>query len=179
LKWRSFTRVEDGRNIEFMLAFENVYGRLSEPAKQAITALWKAEDALTDQEQMEERLKQVVIIIRDSASGVVAGVSTAQKKRMQALNNRHLYEFRCFIGANHRIAGLDVKLSRETFDFLEKLSKSDQHHPVGIFSILENETLKNEPVWRRAVWPEIEMYFVGYTNSGNPIRVHYFKGARI
>lgn len=141
--------------------------------------LWKSESALTDDKTIEDRLNQVVYIVQDSESRALTGVSTAEKKKVKALNNNYLYEFRCFIAESHRIAGLDVKLSKMTFDFLESISKEDEDQPIGIFSILENEKLKQEPVWRRAVWPEIEMYFVGYTSSGNPIRVHYFKGARI
>lgn len=162
-----------------MLQVENVYGKLTPQLEINITELWKKEGVMTDAERVAERLLQVIFIIRDPDSGTIAGVSTAEKKRVKALNNNFLYEFRCCISSAYRIAGLDVKLSRETFDFLETLSKQEDVQPVGIFSILENETLKQEHVWRRAVWPEIEMYFVGYTNSGNPIRVHYFKGARI
>ena len=162
-----------------MLLFENVYLNVSPLAKKDIIQLWKTEAALEDDAVIDSRLNQVAILIRDSESGMVAGVSTVEKKRVQALNNNYLYEFRCYIGKAYRIAGLDVKLARMTFDFLESISRDDVNKPVGIFTVLENEKLKQEPVWRRAVWPEIEMYFVGYTSSGNPIRVHYFKGVRI
>lgn len=162
-----------------MLAFENVFGKASEEVKKSVEELWRNEAGLVNEQRIKERLNQVVFIIKDSESSALAGVSTAEKKQVQALNNNYFYEFRCFISEKYRIAGLDVKLSKMTFDFLESLSKQDENNPIGIFSVLENEKLKQEPVWRRAVWPEIEMYFVGYTNSGNPIRVHYFKGARI
>ena len=179
MKCLSFTRVQDVLNTELMIDFENVYGNLQPAVREEIINLWRSENALADFKHMEERLRQVVFVIRHSDTGKLAGVSTAEKKKVEALNNNYLYEFRCFIGKANRIAGLDVKLSKETFGFLESLSKTDSTKPVGIFSVLENETLKQEPVWRRAIWPEIEMYFVGYTNAGNPIRVHYFKGARI
>jgi hypothetical protein len=161
-----------------MLKFENCYQRVSDNSAAGIRALWKTETLLAD-EAATERLKEVVYVILDPDSGAVAGVSTAVKKRMNMLNNNHLYEFRCYIGEKFRVAGLDVKLSRLTFDFLETLANDDNDKPVGIFTVLENETLKERPVWRRAVWPELEMYFVGYTKTGNPIRVHYFKDARI
>jgi len=162
-----------------MLVLENVFKNVSPDLKTKIHGLWKSEGALEDEKLIEERLSQVVYVILDSESGTLGGVSTAEKKRVQALNNNYFYEFRCFIGKGYRVAGLDVKLSKITFGFLESISHEDVNHPIGIFSVLENEMLKKETVWRRAVWPEIEMYFVGYTNSGNPIRVHYFKRARI
>lgn len=165
--------------ICFMLVLENHYQNVTLLLRQDIETLWRSEHVLNDEKKIEERLIQVVMTARDSTSGRLAGVSTAEVRRVPALNNHHLYEFRCFIGTAYRVAGLDVKLSRMTFDFLESISNIDEYKPIGIFSILENEKLKLEPVWRRAVWPEIEMYLVGFTNSGNPIRVHYFKDARI
>lgn len=162
-----------------MLVLENIFKNVSPDVKKKIQALWKSEGALEDEKIIEERLGQVVYIVLDSESGTVAGVSTAEKKKVQTLNNNYFYEFRCFIGEAYRVAGLDVKLSKITFDFLESISHQDGNNPIGILSVLENEKLQHEPVWRRAVWPEIEMYFVGYNSAGNPMRVHYFKGARI
>ena len=162
-----------------MLVFENVFKNASQEVKKEIEELWKSEGGLINEQRIKERLNQVVFIIRDSESALLAGVSTAEKRMVEALNNNYFYEFRCLISEKYRIAGLDVKLSMMTFEFLESISVEDENKPIGIFSVLENEKLKQEPVWRRAVWPEIEMYFVGYTSSGNPIRVHYFKGARI
>jgi hypothetical protein len=167
------------RNIEVMLVIENMFERLPQVLKHEIAELWKREGALVEEKKIEERLNQVVFIIQDYETGLVAGVSTAEKKKVKALNNNYFFEFRCFIAEAFRVAGLDVKLSRETFDFLESIGSQDTDKPIGIVTVLENEELKQQPVWRRAVWPEIDMYFVGYTTSGNPIRVHYFKNARI
>lgn len=162
-----------------MLILENVYKKLTQRLKLEIEELWKREGALAEAQRIEERLNQVVFIIQDSETGLVVGVSTAEKKKVQALNNNYFFEFRCFIAEAFRVAGLDVKLSRETFDFLASIGSQDPDKPIGIFTVLENEELKQQPVWRRAVWPEIDMYFVGFTTSGNPIRVHYFKNARV
>lgn len=162
-----------------MIVFENVFGVLGKKDCDDIKTMWLKERALEDEKEMDARIRQVVYLVREAETGIVVGVSTSVKKKVSALNNNFLYEFRCFISRAYRVAGLDVKLSKMTFDFLESTSRQDADKPIGIFAILENETLKKEDVWRRAVWPEIEMYFVGYTNAGNPIRVHYFKGAKI
>lgn len=162
-----------------MLDFKNVYQSLSQDLIAEIRSLWITEEAITEEEVIEKRLQEIVYLILDSDSGKVAGVSTAVKKKVKLLNGNFLYEFRCYIGEKYRIAGLDVKLSRLTFDFLQELSSRDTQKPVGIFTVLESDFLKEQPVWRRAVWPEIQMHFMGYTKTGNPIRVHYFKGARI
>lgn len=161
-----------------MLVFENRYQNLTPSLGVEIETLWRSEYAL-DNREIQVRLSQVVMIARDSASGVLAGVSTAEKRLVPALNNHHLYEFRGFISSAFRVAGSDIELARQTFDFLESITRKDASNPIGIISILEDETLKQDPVWRRATWPELGMHLVGFTNSGNPIRVHYFKQARI
>ncbi len=138
-----------------------------------------SEGAISDEEDISKRLKEVVYIIQDSDTGKVAGVSTAVKKKLNLLNENFLYEFRCYIGESYRIAGLDIKISKLTIDFLQELGSRDPEKPVGVFTVLQNDFLQTLPLWRRAVWPETEMYFMGYTKAGDPIRVHYFKGARI
>jgi hypothetical protein len=162
-----------------MLNFQNVYQNLSPDVIAELKSLWMGEGALVEGDAIEQRLQQVVYVILDSDSGKVAGVSTAVKKRVDLLNGNFLYEFRCYIGENYRIAGLDIKISKLTLDFLQELGARDPEKPVGVFTVLQNDLLQQQPLWRRAVWPETEMYFMGYTKSGNPIRVHYFKGARI
>lgn len=162
-----------------MLDFKIVYGNVSDADAAELSALWKREGAITDDLEIANRLSEVVCIVRDMPAGRVVGVSTAVKKKVIALNGNFLYEFRCYIDEAHRIAGLDVKLSRLTFDYLEQVSSGDLEKPVGIFTVLGNDHLKQHPVWRRAVWPEIDMHFIGYNKNGDPIRVHYFKGARI
>ena len=162
-----------------MMVFENIYRNVSDKVSEEIKALWQTEGALKDEKEMQDRVRQLVFAVRHAETGSLVGVSSAVKKEVKALNDNYLYEFRCFISKAHRMAGLDVKLSKMTFDFLESVSHQDTDKPIGVFAILENEVLKKEDVWRRAVWPEIEMHLVGYTNTGNPIRVYYFKGARI
>lgn len=162
-----------------MLEFQNVHQNLSQRVSAELKSLWMGEGAIIEEDAIQKRLGEVVYIVEDSESGNVAGVSTAVKKKVNLLNNNFLYEFRCYIGDSYRIAGLDVKLSKLTFDFLQELGANDPDKPIGIFTVLENELLKEQAVWRRAVWPELQMYFIGFTKTGNPIRVHYFKGARI
>ncbi len=162
-----------------MIIFENLYKNVSAKVSGEIKSLWLKEGALDDEKEIDDRAKQAIYVMRHSETGNLIGVTTALKEKFKALNNNYFYQFSCYIGASHRVAGLDVKVSKMTFDFLESISKDDLDKPIGIFAVLENEVLKKEVRWRRAVWPEIEMYFAGYTSAGNPIRVHYFKSARI
>lgn len=160
-----------------MLRFENVWKAVTPEIKTDLIRLWIDNNVLST-EDAEKRAAQAVFVIR-TETGELAGVSTAARFRLKLLNENYLYEFRCFIPERHRVAGLDVKISRITFDLLEEESKKETEKTVGIFSVLENGELKKESVWRRAVWPELEMYFAGYTKKGHPLRVHYFKGVTI
>ncbi len=162
-----------------MITFQNLYKNVSAKVSEEIKAFWLKEGALNDEKGREDRVKEVVYIIRHSESGSLVGISTALKTKFKALNDNYFYEFRCYIGEGHRVAGLDAKLSKLTIDFLESISQEDADKPIGVFATLENAHLKKEAYWRRAFWPENRMYFVGYTSAGNPIRVRYFKGARI
>jgi hypothetical protein len=162
-----------------MLVFELAFGKVSIQDKLSITQLWKKEGVLNDENIIDARLGQVVYLVRDAESGALAGVSTAEKIKVQALNNNYFYEFRCFIGVGFRAAGLDIKLCKSTIDYLETIVKEDVTKPIGVFTILENETLKSIPRMRSAYWPVTDMYFVGFTSSGNSIHVHYFKRVRI
>jgi hypothetical protein len=161
-----------------MVEFEKAWKQITPERSEELATLWLEDGMLPDPEAAKKRAKEAVWIIRDEKRKPV-GVSTAARYRLKLLNNNYLYEFRCFIAGSHRIAGLDVKLSKLTFDLLEEESKHDPEKPIGIFSVLENEILKKEPLWQRAVWPEIDMHFIGFTKEGHPVRVHYFKGAAI
>lgn len=160
-----------------MLMFENVYRNVSPGLRSEVARFWKA--AWVGSHEIESRIKHIVFIIRDQNSGTLAGVSSAENKKMPSLNNHHLYDFNWVIAAPYRTADQDVKLAEMTFDFLESINEQADHQPVGVFNILEDEVLKNDLSWRRAAWPELGMHLMGFTKSGNPIRVHYFKDAKI
>lgn len=157
--------------------FEIVYRNGTPEVQTEIRKLWLENKAIVNASIADQRLKEVVVVLRKE--NVIIGVSTAGKIRVPDYNNQLFYNFRCFISPHHRLAGLDVGLSVATFSFLEKLAATDPEPCIGIFAILENKILQKEKVWRRAVWPEINMTFAGYTSAGDPIRVKYFKGARI
>ena len=161
-----------------MLHFEKVWQEIPPRVREELKHLWMQSNVIANAEEADKRAGQAVFVVR-SDDGVLAGVSTAVHQKVKLLNDNFLYEFRCFIPDRYRVAGLDVKLSRITFDLLEQEAKKEKENTIGIFSVLENDALKKEPVWQRAVWPEIDMYFIGYTKEDHPVRVHYFKDARI
>lgn len=162
-----------------MIVFKNVHQRVSEAEKSQIRCLWISENAIPDKKVIEERLGEVVFVVIDEDQGSIVGVSSARKTIVKALANKYLYEFRCFISSASRQPGLDAKLMKLTMEHLEEIAELDPQKPIGVFAILENEELLRHPMWGRARWPEVDMHLIGYTGKGLPVRVHYFRNARI
>lgn len=160
-----------------MLKIEKIWGTDRKDWRDQARALWQKNRILLDPGRIEARSKQVVYGV--FKQNILVGVSTAEPIQVKLLNNHFFYEFRCFIDPEHRLPGLDVKLAKQTFDTLEDHYLRGDGNCIGVVTVLENDELRKEKTWRRAVWPVIHMVFVGYTTTGMPIRVYYFKGARI
>lgn len=164
-----------------MLAKEITFRAVWETGREDLKAmaidLWIKNGALRSQEIVAQRANEVVLLAFDGEQPVA--VSTAVKKQVKLLNNNFFYEYRCFVAPHARIPALDVRLSRMSFDILEQWALEKDNSIKGIITILENEILKKEKFWRKAVWPVLNMVFVGYTQGRNPIRVSYFDRARI
>lgn len=155
--------------------FACIWGNPAAPEVALVKEMWRTYGAITDEEVIARRAKQIAFVIKD-ANGVVGGVSTARPVRATFLNNHYFYEFRCFIAPPFRAPGLDSVLARKTSDFLEAQSDSITKFK-GMLMIVENEALRKQRT--KAVWPATGMTFIGYTPQGYPMRVAYFKGARI
>lgn len=159
--------------------FENVYRNISSACRAEIRNLCKSARPSVQEDEIESRLNHIIFIIRDTDSGTLAGVASAEEEKVPGLNNHYLYDLDWLIAQPHQGARQDNTLARMTIDFLESINQQADHKSIGVFSILKDEFLKENPDWRKVRWSELEMYLMGFTKSGNPIRVHYFKDARI
>ncbi len=155
------------------LVFENVWGTGSEDIRRQVLALWKDHGGPTGKAG-EERVKQLVFVVRDGAT--VVGLSTSLKVYVRQLRN-YLFAVRLMVAPDFRVPGLEAKLVVITRDFLESIHAGDAENPaIGIIALVENPRLKarNEAVWRAS-----RMVYIGNSAEGHHIRVYYFKGARI
>lgn len=162
-----------------MLHFEKVWQETSPRLMDELKDLWSHTKVTMKNDAADRNAHQAVFIVRSEPTGMVVGASTAKRHQVKQLNNNFLYEFQYFISDVYKEAGLDVKLSLVTFDFLEQEARNEKENTVGVFLRLENVAWKKDPAWQRAMWPETNMYFAGYTREGHPLWVHYFKHARI
>ncbi len=155
--------------------FACIWANPAAPEVALVKDMWRRYGAITDEAVIARRAKQIVFVVKDQ-DGVVGGVSTARPVRATFLNNNYFYEFRCFIAPSFRAPGLDSLLARKTGDFLETQSDPEKKFK-GMLMIVENEALREQRT--KAIWPATGMVFIGYTPQGYPMRVAYFKDARI
>lgn len=141
----------------------------------AIRAFWLSEDALTDEAQMSERLKQIVLHALD-ADGAVAGVCTALAAMPQQLG-QPLYFWRCFVGARWRSTPLVMSLLKRSCVLLEEYASARDYPCIGILLELENARFRDKG--RMAVWWNPRFTYIGRSARSLDLRVHYFKGARL
>jgi hypothetical protein len=157
------------------LRFECIWNKEALAEIDHVKAMWLKYQAIDGEEKMEKRARQIVYVIKNE-EGEVGGVSTARPVQAKFLNNHYFYEFRCFIAPPFRAPGLDTLLAVKTKSFLEELEGSSSKFK-GMLMLIENQELKKQRT--KAIWPDSELVFAGYTSHGHHIRVGYFKGARI
>ena len=153
-------------NIKFVTCWQTHDVSLREK----IADLWLNKNIL-DKVTVRDRLDQAVYAILEGER--VIGVSTVFLRDLPLLNNS-FYVYRCYIDNNYRAPALDVKLFVKTRDFLEKECNGS---PVkGILAVVQNDDLKK---WNHAIWPDTGMMYIGDSPKGDPMRVYYFRGAKI
>ncbi|MBV6647909.1 MAG: hypothetical protein KI790_20785 [Cyclobacteriaceae bacterium] len=160
-------------NTLYRVTLENVWGKLSNETAAEIVGIWRALNALPADQDPYHRVKQVVLVARDHNNRII-GLTTAFTSYIQRLQN-HFFVFRGLISPTRRIPGLFIKMTMETIKYLEAIHKS--HHPrtIGVFAEIENPKLQQI---KDAV-TVTNLTFIGYSPKGNPIRVYYFKGAKL
>jgi hypothetical protein len=157
------------------LVFENMWRKDTSTIREQVLEVWKSHGGPLGKEA-EQRLGQLVFVVKNSADEVV-GISSAFKSYVKQLRN-HFYFFRLMIVRGYRVPGLTSKLLVITRDYLESVHQQEQvNPPVGLITLVENESLKKSRT--EAIWPASKMVYIGNTGKGDHIRVYYFKGARI
>lgn len=155
------------------ITFQNAYCTNDQMLKEEVILFWKKSDVLDDFTR-QQRADEVVYIVRDGESNII-GVSTVAKMIHEPLDN-YIYLFRCFIAAIDRAPGLDTQLIIKTKDFLESIYNTETPMAVGLLVVVQSEQLKK---WNKAVWSGSDMMYIGNTTDGDPVRIYYFKGAKI
>lgn len=154
---------------------ENVWRKVDEERLEQIVNFWLGLGILNTS-QAYKRAKQVVIMIKNDRDELV-GVSTAFHTYFEKLKS-YVYAYRCLIQKESRVIGLETKLTIETKSVLEKgLDDFKENKPVGLLAVIQNERLSS--VARYAIWPGVNMIYIGKNSAGESMRISYFDDARM
>jgi len=129
------SRAADVRFRDYLL--ENVYLRTTEAQRSEIIALWREEEALTDQAEAERRSHEAVFLVR-TASAELAGLSTVGLVRVK--DGRTFYAYRMFLRKRDRVPYRMVAVIIATRDFLRTFQHPELQ-PAGMLHVNENPKL--------------------------------------
>ena len=157
------------------LAFENVWGKDVGGLRDTVAAIWRDNGGPTG-DGASERLSQLVFVLKN-VDGEPVGMSTAFKAHIKQLRN-YFYVIRLMLVPGYRMPGLTSRLLVSTRDFLESIHEQESaNRAIGIITLVENQRIKEKR--NEAIWPASGMVYIGNSGEGHPIRVYYFRGARI
>ena len=140
-----------------------------------VLALWAREGAVPAGDA-ERRVHEVDLVAVDQADGVV-GVCSSYLQRNNRLRMDMRY-FRAFVAAEHRRSSLAFVLALKGREHLEGMRASGADARAdGILYEVESELLKRYR--NEANWAATDFTYIGETDQGAHVRVHYFPGARV
>lgn len=157
--------------------FLRIWQRDVSLVREEVENLWRTYAKLPE-EEIQKRIHELILVVK--FQGKIVGVSTAYIQPVKLLNNHDFAFYRNFVVSQFRIAGLDFAITKESVATLEEAYPQTENQRVkGVITILENNDLKTSPTMKKAVWVNVPFVFIGNTSAGHPIRVYYFKNARI
>ncbi|WP_295879024.1 hypothetical protein [uncultured Thiohalocapsa sp.] len=116
-----------------------VYLCITDAERAEVIAMWRDANALRNLDVAEQRSREVVLLVRHAASGVLAGVSTVGLKPRPA-DGRLLYHYRMFVRPEHRQPHLMRAVTNATRDYLRDFRHPDAE-PAGMLIVTENRKL--------------------------------------
>jgi len=138
-----------------------------------VLALWEREGAMPDPAEGRRRVHEVSIVALDPEDRVAA-VSTVYLKRNAQLG-MDLWNLRGFVAREHRMGNLATQILWATRDHLRESYESGRHPNPGVILEVENQLLMT--YFNRAFWVYSDFWFIGESQQGAHVRVHYFPGA--
>jgi hypothetical protein len=137
-----------------------------------VLELWAREGAVPE-EQAKRRVHEVLMVALDP-NDRVAAVSSVYLQRNPQLG-LDLFYYRTYVANEHRMGHLSVRLLWATRDHLrERFESGEDTRAPGMIMEVENELLKT--YYNRAFWVISDFFFIGETERGAHVRVHYFPG---
>jgi hypothetical protein len=138
-----------------------------------VLELWAREKAI-DQAEAHRRVHEVLLVAIDS-DGTLAGLSSAYLQRTPQLG-MDLWYYRTYVAEAHRNSNIGTQMLWASRDHLEERFVSGRDtRGGGVIFELENQGLKD--FFNRAIWMPANFTFIGESERGDHVRVHWFPGA--
>jgi hypothetical protein len=170
--------IDETREHEYPLEARYRIESLAEASQFApddILRLWAREQAVPEAEA-QRRVHEVTLVASDRDDGVV-GVSSAYLQRNAQLR-MDLWYYRTFVAEAHRMSNLAAQLIFGNRDILEqRFVSGEDTRAGGVIFELENDGMRK--YFNRALWLPADFIFIGGSERGAHVRVHYFPGARV
>jgi hypothetical protein len=141
----------------------------------AILALWSRE-GVVEESEAQRRVHETLNVVADREEGVIA-LSTGYVERSAQLG-MDLWYFRTFVASAHRNTHVATQLTMHNRDLLERrFTSGEDTRAGGVAFELQNQGMRK--YINTAIWQPVDFIFVGDNERGDPVRVHYFPGARV
>jgi hypothetical protein len=141
----------------------------------SILGLWAREGVVRDAEA-QRRVHEALNVVIDRDDGVIA-LSTAYTERSSQLG-MDLWYFRTFVATAHRNTHVATQLTMHNRDLLEqRFASGEDTRAGGVAFELQNQGMRK--YINTAIWQPVDFIFVGDSERGDPVRVHYFPGAHV
>lgn len=140
-----------------------------------ILRLW-ASEGVVQHEEAQRRVHETLNVVIDRDGGVIA-LSTAYIQRNDQLS-MNLWYFRTFVASPHRNTHVGTQLTMHNRDLLEqRFTAGEDTRAGGVGFELQNPGMRK--YLNAAAWTPVDFIFIGDNERGEPVRVHYFPGARV
>lgn len=149
----------------------NVHRGKSDDLINEIVGFWGTHGVL-DAKMARERAPQVIYIVRGADQSILA-LSTAFITMVPNFKN-NMFVYRCMAHPGKAVPGLIQELTIQTIAYLESVHMETKPKCIGVMAKIESPKLKKI----RDIYSKSGLMFAGFAPDGDPIRVHFFKGAK-
>lgn len=133
----------------------SVFENIGDVDRAGVIDLWLRNQALPPEESAEQRVNQVVLVARETASGSVIGVNSVFRARLAPDDQEH-YMYRTFIQPDHRIHDLSGFMLGLAYEVLNRRYCAGE--PVGLAFLTDNPKLQRRgamTLLKRRCWEHV------------------------
>jgi hypothetical protein len=154
----------------------HVFDRGGPVDAEAVVNLWTREDAMP-QDEARRRVREVLVVATHGESADPVGVVTVYLGRSDQLGMDAWY-LRAFVAAEHRLTRVAWQLVLAArFELDRRHLTGEDTRAAAMLIEVENQALMHRLDY--AEWHPADFTFIGETENGSHVRVHFLPGAMV